>query len=355
MRKRSGRSTLERVVTVNAAVILVGAVLGTVLARSVPSLNSALLIAVLFVFVSAVMILANYLVLHSAFRPLIELSRAMASITRAGGEQQLPSDAPDPDFRTVSQAVSEMLERIAGESRAYSAKVFESIEDERRRIGRELHDETSQSLAAALLNLDMAERVLSGHEQDAKARLGDAREIIHHCLAQLRLLVYDLRPSMLDDFGLVPALRWYVQTHLQASGLRVVSDIDSIDGRLPRQIETALYRISQESLANVVKHSGATRVVLHLTATPDHVSLTVSDNGVGFDAQEVIRNREHQDGVGLLSMRERASALDGTVTVYSVRDRGTQVQVLLPLGPNDLQPLADAKPRPQSIERVEAT
>jgi len=327
----SGRSTLERVVTVNAVVILFGALFGTMLTRRFPHAHFGITVGVYFVVMLCVMAIANYLVLRSAFRPLLELSHTMASISRPALDQPIPSEAmPDPDFRTVIESFSAMLDRMALESRAYSAKVFETIEDERRRIGRELHDETSQSLAAALLNLDMAEKSMDS----GSAPFGHvvaARDIMHHCLGQLRLLVYDLRPSMLDDFGLAPAVRWYVETHLQASGVRVVTDIDSIQGRLPPELETAVYRIVQEALSNVARHAHATRAILHVNTSPDHVSLSVSDNGIGFDPKAVGRARDSQSGVGLLSIRERVEALDGSMTVYSVLDRGTQIQVLIPL------------------------
>jgi two-component system sensor histidine kinase UhpB len=332
LRARRQRSTLTRVVSVNAGVILIGAVGGTLVTRAFPDTPVGLLIAGYFICGAALMAIANFIVLRRAFRPLLELSRAMASINRAEVDQPLPAESSqDTDLQPVSRAVRDMLDRIAGESRAYKAKVFESIEDDRRRIGRELHDETSQSLAAALLNLDMVRSEATVEGAQGLERLANARDIIHHCLGQLRLLVYDLRPSMLDDFGLAPAVRWYVETHLQASGLRVITDIDGIEARLPATMETALYRICQESLANVVKHAGATRVVLHITATGEHVSLTVSDNGVGFDPKAETHAGNGHSGVGLLSIRERAEALDGTLTVYSVRDRGTQIQVLIPL------------------------
>jgi two-component system sensor histidine kinase UhpB len=313
-------------------VILIGAVGGTLVTRAFPDTPVGLLIAGYFICGAALMAIANYIVLRRAYRPLLELSRAMASINRAEADQPLPAESSqDTDLQPVSRAVRDMLDRIAVESRAYKAKVFESIEDDRRRIGRELHDETSQSLAAALLNLDMVRSEATIEGAQGLERLANARDIIHHCLGQLRLLVYDLRPSMLDDFGLAPAVRWYVETHLQASGLRVITDIDGVEARLPATMETALYRICQESLANVVKHAGATRVVLHITATGEHVSLTVSDNGMGFDPKDETHAGNGHSGVGLLSIRERAEALDGTLTVYSVRDRGTQIQVLIPL------------------------
>lgn len=332
LRSRRQRSTLTRVVSVNAGVILIGAVVGTLVTRAFPDASLVLLIVGYFACGAALMAIANYIVLRRAFRPLLELSRAMASITRAEVGQPLPAESSqDTDLQPVSQAVRDMLDRLAVESRAYKAKVFESIEDDRRRIGRELHDETSQSLAAALLNLDVVRSEGSVEGTQSPDSLANARDIIHHCLGQLRLLVYDLRPSMLDDFGLAPAVRWYVETHLQASGLRVITDIEGIEGRLPATMETALYRICQESLANVVKHAGATRVVLHITATSEQVSLTVSDNGVGFDPEEQAGAGDGRSGIGLLSIRERAEALDGSLTVYSVRDRGTQIHVLIPL------------------------
>ena len=332
MSKHSGRSTLERVVTVNAAVILFGALLSTMLTRHFPHAHLGITVGVYFVVMLGVMAVANYLVLRSAFRPLLELSHTMASISRpAALDQPIPTEAmPDPDFRTVIESFSAMLDRMALESRAYSAKVFETIEDERRRIGRELHDETSQSLAAALLNLDIAEKSMDSGSVPLEHVVA-ARDIMHHCLTQLRLLVYDLRPSMLDDFGLAPAVRWYVETHLQASGVRVVTDIDSIQERLPPELETAVYRIVQEALSNVARHAHATRAILHVNTSPGHVSLSVSDNGIGFDPKEMGRAGGAHSGVGLLSIRERVEALDGSVTVYSVLDRGTQIQVLIPL------------------------
>ena len=331
MRKRSGRSTLERVVTVNAAVVLFGAVFGTLLVRRYLHVNFGIIVGTYFVVMLSVMAVANYLVLRRAFRPLLEFSHTMASISRPALDQPIPAEEmPDPDFRTVVESFSAMLDRMALESRAYAAKVFESIEDERRRIGRELHDETSQSLAAALLNLDMAEKTM-GADSASLELVVAARDIVHHCLGQLRLLIHDLRPSMLDDFGLAPAIRWYVETHLQASGLRVVTDIHSVQERLPPTLETAVYRIVQESLSNVLRHAHATRAVLHVNTTPEQVSLSVSDNGVGFDPAALAHASNGHSGMGLLSIRERVEALDGSVTIYSVRDRGTQIQVLIPL------------------------
>lgn len=325
------RPTLHRVVLVDLLFVFAGAVVATFLVRRLQGTAPWALIAILFAVGTTVTVLADYLVLRSAFSSLNELSRAMASTHRGGRGGPLPPRASDPDLRTVSGALAEMLERLEDESRAYSARIFASIEDERRRIGRELHDETSQSLAAALLNIDMALRGFHDCSPEVREKVADARALITHCLGQIKLLIYDLRPSMLDDFGLVSALRWYVKSHLGQPGLTVVTDFEAADTRLPPEVETGLYRIAQESLANVVKHSGATRATLRLETRPGYAVIAVEDNGAGFDPKDDAGDATGRYGVGLLSMQERAAALGGTFNVEAAVGWGTRVNVVIPL------------------------
>lgn len=324
------RPTLRRVAFVDILVILVGAVGGTLLARRLSEGNPWPLIAVFFVVGSAAVVIADYVMLRFAFRSLTELSRVMASVHKGEGGRSVPAGSSERNLRVASDALAEMLDRLEGESRAYSARIFASIEDERRRIGRELHDETSQSLAAALLNIDVAERSL-GDRVEVEDKLDTARSLISHCLGQIKLLVYDLRPSMLDDFGLVPALRWYIKSHLEPVGLTVQTDFEGAENRLPAEVETALYRIAQESLANVVKHAEASRATLRLEARPGYAVIVVEDNGVGFDLKQVSAHAEGGHGVGLMSVRERAAALGGTVNVESTEGLGTRLHVVIPI------------------------
>jgi two-component system, NarL family, sensor histidine kinase UhpB len=325
------RSTLSRVVVVNSLVIFAGAVGGTLLARRVSDEYLWIVMAGFFLCGAAVTALANYLVVRAAFRPLIDLSTAMATIHWGMRGEAVRPDSYGPDLRTISKALEEMLDRLEGESRAYSLHIFESIEDERRRIGRELHDETSQSLAAALLSIDTAQRGMHDCSPEVREQVTNARTLIGHCLGQIKLLLYDLRPSVLDDFGLSPALRWYVQSHLNAAGLEVVTDLDDAEGRLPPTVETALYRIAQESLANVVRHARATRVLVRLETKPNYVTLLVADNGTGFDPQSVPADTQGRYGVGLMSMRERSTALHGTLNIDTAAGQGTRVHVVIPL------------------------
>jgi two-component system sensor histidine kinase UhpB len=331
VRRLREQPTLLRLVVVNAAIVLAGAVGGTILTRQLNDWPTWALVLTFFALGAVLIALATYAILRNTFRPLAELSEAMASTHKGERDWSLEVEDAEPSLRDVAKAATEMLDRIDVESRAYSAKVFDSIENERRRIGRELHDETSQSLAAALLNLDVAEKGLAAAAPAAVERIANAKALIRDGLGQVKLLIHDLRPSMLDDFGLVPALRRYVQTHLQGSGLVVETDLPETARRLPSEVETALYRIAQESLGNVVHHSAATRVRLALEIEPREVTLAVGDDGRGFDPHDVILDKEGRYGVGLLSIRERAELLRGTARITSAPGKGTLVHVVIPL------------------------
>jgi len=324
-------SILQKILTVNAVILVLGAIIGTWVTRRFDQVPAIAVAASLFGVGVAAMVLANYLVLRSVFVPLLELSRALTSIHKGGRDRPISEQSVDPNLRTVSDAVVEMLDRLEGESRRYSAKMFDAIEDERRRIGRELHDDTGQTLAAALISLELAEKSLSSGASGVLERVESSKDLIQYCLSQIKLLVSDLRPSMLDDLGLVPALRWYVQSHMPGDELTVETDFEAAAQRLPAAVETALYRIAQETLGNVVKHSLATRVTVSLEAKPGYACLAVIDNGIGFVPDEVMFDADGRYGLGLLSIKERAELLDGTVTIDSAPGKGTRVHIVIPL------------------------
>jgi two-component system sensor histidine kinase UhpB len=331
VRRLREQPTLLRLTAVNVCIVLAGALGGTVLTRQFDDWPAWALVLVFFGLGAVMITMANYAILRNAFRPLAELSRAMASIHKGEHEWTLEVEDAEPSLREVAQAATEMLDRIDLESRAYSGKMFDSIENERRRIGRELHDETSQSLAAALLNLDLAAKGLDAVAPAAVERIHNASKLIRHGLGQVKLLIHDLRPSMLDDFGLVPALRWYVESHVRTPELEIETDLPAANLRLPSDVETALYRIAQESLGNIARHSLATRAVVTLEIQSGYVAMRISDNGQGFDPRDAIIDSEGRYGVGLLSINERAELLGGTAQITSALGRGTQVHVVIPL------------------------
>jgi signal transduction histidine kinase len=331
VRRFTDRPIVQKILIANAIVILIGAVGGTYLTRRLAEQSSVALTAFFVLCGLAITIVANWLVLRATFRPLVEISRAMESIHKGELHRRVAVDSADPMLRSVSNSFNEMLVRLEGESRRYSARLFDSIEEERRRIGRELHDETNQTHAAPLINLELTEKALADcGSPDIRERVANSKRLISHSMEQIKLLVYDLRPVMLDDFGLVPALRWYIQSHLEGAGPTIVTDFDEAGPRLPGDVETALYRIAQDALTNAVRHAQASKIVVRLETKPGFASLAVIDNGTGFDPGEAMYRGDHR-GLGLLSVKERVELLDGTVNIESTLGRGTRVYVVIPL------------------------
>ena len=331
-RRLTSHPAVARLLVVNGVVVVavgVGGVLAGRLWSGVPPAMVATTVALAGLAAAAAV---NYVLVRTTLRPLLEVGRIVEAIHKGVDPHLATEDGQiDPDLSAVSEALMETVDRLEHEARRYSSRLLTSIEDERRRIGRELHDETSQTLAATLINLDLVEKGLGDCPLDVKSRVATSKELIRHTMEQLKLLIYDLRPAMLDDLGLIPALRWYIQSHLGGSDLLVEVDFEGAEQRIAAETETALYRIAQESLANVIKHAGATRVSVHLEIHPGYASFAVHDDGVGFDPDEVLKDPGERFGLGLLSIRERAELLGGTLNIVSSHDGGTHVYVVVPL------------------------
>ena len=320
-------SLLKKTVITNSAVVLLGAIAGTYLTRALADRQPGWALAVLFSTAGAcITFLANYLAFWDHFRPLVELNRALEAIRRGQEARRAIEGVRASGFSSVLDSVRTLMDKVEDESLQFSARLLGSIEAERQRIGRELHDDTSQILAAALLKLDLAERHLAVEAAPTRTSLGAARDLVERALDQLKVVIYDLRPAMLDDLGLAAALRWYAKARAEAPGLEVHTRFDEGLGRLPAPIETALYRVGQEALANAVKYALATRVDVELEVKPGYAVLRVFDDGKGFDLTQA-RGR----GLGLLSMQERIGLLGGRFNVVTEPGRGTRVYAVVPL------------------------
>lgn len=326
-----GRPLLRRVLLVNTGVVACVAV-ACVLALGGPATRpEALAVAAVAVAGIGAAALLNYLTVGPAGRLLTALTRAMETIHKGELDCHVEDRWRDGDLRRLSVSFNAMCKRLGYESLSYAERQLGSVEEERRRIGRELHDETSQTLTATLVRLDLCDQAIQDQDvREAHAQVVNCKALVAHTIDEIKLLVYDLRPVMLDDFGLVPTLRWYIKSHLQGAGPEIVTDFDEAEMRLPGPIETALYRITQEALANAVRHSDATQIHLRLITKPGFVSLAVIDNGKGFDAGARLRG-DAGGGVGLLSVKERVELTGGTVNIESAVGRGTRLYVVIPL------------------------
>ncbi|MDQ7819664.1 MAG: GAF domain-containing sensor histidine kinase [Armatimonadota bacterium] len=206
-------------------------------------------------------------------------------------------------------------------------KLITAQEEERRRIARELHDEAGQALTALILNLEVAERSAAPPEQQRLSRL---RGIAEDTLRELRKMIYDLRPTILDDLGLAAAIRWYVKEHVEPQGLQVDLTLAGLDERMPHHIETAVFRIVQEALTNVLKHADARRAWVTVALADGQVRLSVTDDGRGFDPQALPRARDGR-GLGLMGMQERTELLGGTWKITSRPQAGTRIEAVIPV------------------------
>lgn len=213
----------------------------------------------------------------------------------------------------------------------FSRKLIEAQEDERRRIARELHDQIGQILTAVKMNLYTVQKVCTSPE--AGSYVKDNIEAVDEALRLVRDLSVDLRPPVLDDLGLVTALRWYVNRYSARTGLDVEVTIEMLDEnmRFSRDVETTCFRIAQEALTNIVRHAGARHVDVQLARDENRLVLTIKDDGAGFDPEQLRKPSSHEATLGLVSMQERANAAGGVIEIDSELSKGTVVRLTLPL------------------------
>ncbi len=216
---------------------------------------------------------------------------------------------------------------------ALARRQLQAEEMGRRRISRDLHDMVGQNLTALNINLHfIAKQLPPDTSQDVRGRLEDSGALIEEVVRRIRDLMADLRPSILDDLGLTPALRWYTREFSRRTELNGVAQLEEIQPRLLPEVETSLFRIAQEALTNIAKHSQAKQFVVRLEQQDDKIVMAISDDGVGFDFGEM-RHDPTKTGVGIVDMRERAEAIRGQLWVECQIGKGTCVWVRVPRQP----------------------
>ena len=215
--------------------------------------------------------------------------------------------------------------------RSYARAITRAQEDERLRIARELHDETIQMLVALARQLEALDTLPEMLPAAAKARVRAQRELVSRTLRGLRRFVRDLRPPVLDQLGLVAALRELTADIRETYGIHATLDVEGDVKRLRPEQELVLFRIAQEALNNIRQHAGASQATVHLAFEPSDVQMAIEDNGGGFDAPESVSDLVPSGRLGLIGMDERARALGGTLSIRSEPGRGTTVIVDIPV------------------------
>ncbi len=292
-----------------------------------PMFQYAVLLPVVLALVAVVALGAIYFGVRYVIRPLESLVQAAqriafgdyhAAAQRVGGVREIE------ELRETLDSMANQVSAAQVAMQNYIVAITHSQEDERKHLARELHDDTIQSLIAVQQRIEMAQRTLSRDPTLAALKLGELKELTTEAVEHVRGFVRDLRPTYLDELGLIPALET-IAREANAS-----FTVQGEEKRLDAERELVLFRITQEALRNVSKHARASEVKVILAFAPDEVTVTIQDNGRGFDAPESPNGYAMAGHFGLMGMQERAQLFGGNVYVKSERDKGTKIVAYLP-------------------------
>lgn len=320
-RRRRYLPLLHRVAGINALLLLVA--VGVTIVVLVPGHESsyrvdeeglAVLLAVIFV------VLLNLFLLRRVVRPLQRLTEVARTVDLSDPVPSLPEARPDSEAGELAMTFNEMLRRLQAERKEATGRVLAGQEAERLRIAQELHDQVGQDLTAALLLLS---RVESRAPEELRAAVTEAQDSVRASLEDVRRIGIELRPEALDDLGLESALAVLCDRFAQRSGLEVAYRVADPLPELSANAELVIYRVAQEALTNVARHSGSDRAELTLQPDDGRLVLTVRDEGRGLERGET-------DGSGIRGMRERAGLIGAAIEVRDARP-GTEVRLGVPI------------------------
>jgi two-component system, NarL family, sensor histidine kinase UhpB len=265
----------------------------------------------------------NMWMLQRRFAPLERLIRRIETIDPAEpASHQLPDRDPVEEIDKLSRSFNLLLTRIEEERCRSGTLAMRAQEEERRRLARDLHDEVNQALTAILLRLEALAQDSPAARVD---EVNELKRLVNQAMDELLNLARQLRPSALDDHGLMPAVETQLKRFSARTGVEVTLSTEGDPDSLPEDVQTAVYRVLQEALANVGRHAGATAVAVDIQADGERLELRVRDDGEGFDPAAMPRGGAAADGLGLSGMAERARLAGGELDVRSAPGGGTTV------------------------------
>ncbi len=297
-----------------------------------------------------------------ALKPVLVLEKTVDAVWKGDLSARVPASVlADRHVTRVGRMFNILLDGLLSDrarTRRLAGEIIHASDKERAALSRELHDSTAQSLVALVMQLSVAAHAVGTESPDIlERRIEETQQLATNALEEVRLLAHTMYPRVLDDLGLIAALRRlaretgaHMQARHQGSATELTSSapmpevaVSAIDGRdslLPSEIASVLYRVAQESVSNAMKHARPSRIDISLTISANTARIEVTDDGTGFDATSV--PREHE-GIGLFTMRERVALVDGTLNVTSYPGAGTSVTAEIPL--NELSTLSLRSPK----------
>lgn len=228
------------------------------------------------------------------------------------------------DLSSLSVHIDEMQQM-----QALGLSIIKAQEEERKRVAREIHDGPAQSMANIVMRAEFCLKLLEKDPTKVQDELYNLMELVRQSLKDVRKIIFDLRPMVLDDLGLVPALKRYIEHYAKEYGIFVETSVLGRERRLDSSLEVALFRVVQESLTNIKKHASADQVVIKIEFLRDKVNVLIRDNGCGFDKDKVLSEKQYE-GFGLLGMKERIQLLKGNLNIKTAPGKGTEINLSVP-------------------------
>jgi two-component system sensor histidine kinase UhpB len=338
-----------KILLANSAIVALGAVGGTLITiwhvLSFPHDLHYELIAFFGGVGLTISFAVNFLVLRVTLKPLDHLQEGVDQVQSGSLKVRIPQmRVSDERFDRLISTFNQMLETLeqdAQQLHSLSGAILQAQEEERQRVARELHDDAAQALTSLLVRLRLLER--SERPEEARLHVRELRELTAGALEEVRRVALELRPTILDDLGLEAALGWRVDELNASHSTRVDLKVVGIEARLPRDLELVFYRVAQEALNNVARHSHARYASVTLAQEQGCLTLCIEDDGVGFDPARSQALRPH--GLGLVGMRERLSLVGGRLSIESRAGGGTRLVARAPL----------AKPSTNGVSHAEDT
>lgn len=254
-------------------------------------------------------------------RRLVALNETVEKATSLAGKTTIVLNYLTEDFSKMNDIIED-----AKEKKEYTLQSIEIQEEERKRISRDIHDGPAQMLANLLLHTEVLDRVVrKGTIEEATREIKHVREMVRSSLHEVRYIIYDLRPMAIDDLGLIPTIKKYINTTSDYQKIKIEFTSLGLEKRLLQKYEIAFFRLMQESIQNAIKHSEATLIKVKLEINDTYVTMVIEDNGKGFNLSE---KRDHS--FGLVGMRERVEMLEGELEIKSSKEKGTRIYIHVP-------------------------
>jgi signal transduction histidine kinase len=320
--------------------------------QSIEPVNEALTQALrdnIFLWIGAVLataVLSNIAVYQFIVQRLRELAAAMESFGSGKHHQPLQEEPKDEIgrlstvFNTMSGRIMKREKENTNLTAALDTRIAErgillkrlihTQEEERKRLAREIHDEVGQSLSSIALNIELTQRSLEDQASQAIEHLRQASAMVSETTDHMYDLILGLRPSALDDLGLIPAIKVQIQRTLEPAEISYELQTSDLPKRLPPQLETVLFRLFQEAITNVLRHANATHVILSIEKKHNIVVGKIIDDGIGFDPELTVVSKPDEGGLGLLGMRERVDQFNGQIEIQSNPGTGTSIFIYIP-------------------------